>query len=115
MKVRCGYVSNSSSTSFVIRNISGEPKTLVDFAKETAYLCEEFERQYKIKYAKSDYIQSAKDRQFKGTGFALSPGESIKFAFGDEDGDAIGYVCDYMLRLPKQTASFSWEFDQWLR
>ena len=38
MKTRIGYISNSSSTSFIIRNISNKHKTLVDFVKENPEL-----------------------------------------------------------------------------
>lgn len=34
MKIRLGFVTNSSSSSFVIRNKSNKSKTMVDFIKE---------------------------------------------------------------------------------
>ena len=42
MKIRNGFVSNSSSTSFTIVNISDKSKTIVDFVKETPHLIEEY-------------------------------------------------------------------------
>ena len=118
MKVRSGYVSNSSSTSFLIRNLSKEKKTLIDFASETSYLCERFCEEYS---SPSDYynvknlMSSAVSRQINNNGFTLDPGESIVYSFGDEDGDVIGQVFDYMLREGGGTESFIWGFKEYLR
>ena len=46
MKIRQGFVSNSSSTSFMITNKSNEKKTLVDFVKETPHIIEEFKKAF---------------------------------------------------------------------
>lgn len=118
MKIRNGYVSNSSSSSFIIKNISNESKTIIDFAKETSYLCEMFCDEYGYNnesYNEKEYIKDAINRQLNKWGFSLPPNESVEYAFGDEDGDVIGTVCDYMMRIGGKTDSFSWRFFESLR
>ena len=46
MKTRNGFVSNSSSTAFIITNRTKEKKTLVDFVMENPQLIREFREQY---------------------------------------------------------------------
>lgn len=118
MKIRNGYVSNSSSSSFIIKNISNENKTIIDFAKETSYLCEMFCDEYGYNneyYNEKEYIKDAINRQLNKWGFSLPSNESVEYAFGDEDGDVIGTVCDYMMRIGGKTDSFSWQFFESLR
>ena len=38
MKIRKGFVSNSSSTAFMITNLTNKEKTLVDFVEENPQL-----------------------------------------------------------------------------
>ena len=68
MKTRIGYISNSSSTSFIIRNISDKHKTLVDFVKENPELIEEFVDYYDWykndeRFTQENLIDSAESRQ----------------------------------------------------
>jgi hypothetical protein len=60
-------------------------------------------------YTGEKYIQSAKQRHKKHPQF-IQPNSSDMWTFGDEQGDTIGCVCDYMLRKGGSTKSFSWSF-----
>lgn len=44
MKIRNGFVSNSSTSSFIIRNISNEHLTLKDFIKEISFIYYSFDK-----------------------------------------------------------------------
>jgi len=46
MKFKIGFVTNSSSTAFIIVNTSNESKTLVDFVLENPQLIEQFKNEY---------------------------------------------------------------------
>jgi hypothetical protein len=111
MKIRNGFVSNSSSCSFIIRNFSKDKKTIHDFAEETKYLVNGFNREYSWhNIDKEDYIKAASNYDE-----IWLPGEKRKVIFGDEHGNTMGLVCDYMLRDSDSTESFEWFLHEMLR
>lgn len=114
MKERNGFVSNSSSTSFYITNISSESKTLVDFVIENARLIVEFLEEYDW-YNSDDFNLENMTAAAKERDIHFNPGERLQCVFGDEQGDVIGSVYDYMLRSGGSSPSFVWEFDQFYR
>jgi 6-phosphogluconate dehydrogenase (decarboxylating) len=67
-------------------------------------------------YSEEEFINSAearlKDNDDKWT---FNPGQDIRCVFGDEQGDVIGYILDYMLRDGGNSESFSWIYDESLR
>lgn len=105
MKIKKGFISNSSSTSFVIVNKSNSPKTLVDFVEENIYLVDDFNNEYSGNYTADDLIQSAKDNNIKWDAL-----ERKTCMFGDEDGTIIGRIFDYILRNGGESNSFTWRF-----
>jgi hypothetical protein len=112
MKQRFGFVSNSSSTAFVVTNKTKEPKTMKDFAEETAFLVEQFRNEYGIRAAvtKGKFLRAAGNYKY-----GWGPKEKIVCSFGDEDYNAMGMVLDYMLRDGGESKSFKWRFHHWER
>ena len=112
MKTRNGFISNSSSSSFIITNTSDEPKTLVDFVKENPQLVEEFCKEYDWNnITQEQMITSARHADPR----KFPPGEAVEAIFGDEQGTIVGQVFDYILRDGGQSESFTWRFHEHLR
>ena len=115
MKIRNGFVSNSSSTAFIITNLTSEEKSLVDFVYENPEIVTDYNKKYgynedAFSYNNDQLVDCALKRET-----TWSPNESKVVRFGDEDGDVIGRVYDYMLRDGGKSPSFKWEFNHYLR
>lgn len=114
MKTRNGFVSNSSSTAFIIKNRTKERKTLVDFVRENPRLIEMFREEYG--HTENDgYTQDALIESASARNMAFEAKEKKYCPFGDEDGDLVGEVFDYILRGGGESPSFAWRFEEWLR
>jgi len=115
MKIRTGFVSNSSSCSFTITNLTDKTLRLEEFAREASEVVDYYNKIYcreasdEPSYPIEEVIESARKR-----GLKLHPGEN-EVVFGDEQGDLVGQVYDYGLRPGGQTERFSWKFKNWLR
>jgi len=124
MKIRQGFVSNSSSTSYYITNHSDENKDLVDFVMENPQIIEDYiheyvdldwnQPEYKNEeleiFTQENLLKSAELNNFK-----FKPGKTYTLAFGDEDSTVIGNVFDYVLRDGGSSKSFRWKFHEYLR
>ena len=96
MKIRHNFVSNSSSTSFIMTNKTDKCKTLVDFAQETPWIVEKFLKGYdpnEKEITQENLVKSAKINNIY-----FDPHEEKEVIFGDEDGTLVGRIYDYMLR-----------------
>lgn len=122
MKIRNGFVSNSSSSSFIITNKTDKTLKLVEFVKEHPEMVAQFRKRYRAAeeeyhlcqlsvdswgypYTQNEMIRNAVDSEEQ----PLKPGNN-DVSFGDNDGTLLGTVFDYMLRSGGETKRFKWQF-----
>lgn len=104
MKKRKGFVSNSSSSSFIITNKSDKDLTIVDFIIENPHIIEDFVSEYDwYDYTQEQLLESA-----KANNEVIPANSSDEYIFGDEDGTIIGRVFDYALRVGGDSENFDW-------
>ena len=114
MKIRSGFVSNSSSSSFIITNKTDEDLDLVHFVKENPELVVDFREVYDW-HTEEHYNEEAMLSCAIHRDILLPAKSEDEHIFGDEDGDVLGAVFDYMLREGGESASFKWRFCQYYR
>ena len=116
MKYREGFVSNSSSCAFIIINTSDKPLTIVDFVRENPQLVEEWNEGFGYEDTQEEMIESAEQRlKYESETYTYKPGKREYSVFGDEEGDTIGRVFDYILRDGGSSENWEWRFEEYLR
>jgi hypothetical protein len=103
MKIRNGFISNSSSTSFIIINKTQDVKTLVDFVCDNRDLVELFNDNYSSTESLGDCIKDAEERNQD-----FYSHNKTYIIFGDEQGTTLGRVYDYILRDGGNTDKWEW-------
>jgi len=107
---RSGWVSNSSSTSFIIENKTKNPLTVKDFAQENLQVLRDFNKEYDYNFTEKEFLESAGKIKQK-----IKPGPNV-MEFGDNHGlgcgEAVGHVFDYQLRCGGESKRFRWEFKE---
>ena len=115
MKAKIDFVTNSSSTAFIITNNNNKKDlSLVDFVNENPQLIKEYVKYYGYGDNK-DYTQEMLIESAEENNSIIEAGESKYVIFGDEDGTLIGEVFDYILREGGKSKNFTWEFAEYLR
>lgn len=111
MKYKGDFITNSSSTAYIITNLSNEEKTLMDFAKENIHLFYEFLKTYDwVDIEEESFLKSVAENNL-----IFKPNEQKWCRFGDEDGTDVGHVYDYILRDGGESINFKWKYDQSIR
>lgn len=115
MKKKNSFITNSSSTAFIIENITNEEKTLRDFIIENSYLLDEFLEMYNW-YKNNEDFKLGKMLECSSLyNYKFPPNSKIRCVFGDEHGNILGTVYDYILRDGGVSESFRWRIDEYLR
>ena len=122
MKIRSGFVSNSSSTSFLITNTTDQVLYTEDFVREVGEeLLKAYEQKYGVDWLPIEDDEGAtlhdliKDANTPKHKIRWTPFSTVECIFGDKQGSILGHLFDYILREGGESKSFKWKFHEWCR
>ncbi len=115
MKIKWDFVTNSSSTAYIITNRTNKELHLTDFALENIRLLDVFKDQYNWYKDDKRYDVGSFLESVARNGFVFKPYEEKYCVFGDESGTVVGTVYDYILRDGGRSKSFTWRWAEDLR
>ena len=99
MKFKADFITNSSSSSFIITNKTGHKKTLVNLLKENLWRCEE-----------GDLTEVLKDAEMLNITF--KPYEKKEIEFYDNRGNLAEINVHSNFGFAGESVSFKWEFGE---
>lgn len=104
MKKRKGFVSNSSSSSFIITNKTDKDLTFVDFVNENPHMVVDFVDYYDwYDYTFEDFLGSANSNDT-----IIPANSSDEYEFSDNGGDVLENVLHTVLVNCGESESFKW-------
>ena len=120
MKLRLGFISNSSSSSFLITNKSNKSKTMKDFVKQISFVYDSFveafpeylkDKQKHKCYSKEEMLRTAN----QCIPMSWGPGKTHEVEFSTEDGsmNLVGFIIGLMLKENGETEDFKWKYLGW--
>jgi hypothetical protein len=111
LKMRCGFISNSSSCSFIISNKSNQERSLSEFVNENLHLIGRYNKlcMPKGRISQTSFLNSAVDNDF-----IFGPLESKRCVFNHLS-TLVARVLDFTLRCDGESENFRWKFGGYIR